>query len=477
MASSLKLGSKVRQLRRQSRITQVQLAQKLGISASYLNLIEHDQRPLTAELLVKVAQEFQVDLASFAPRQDERLSAQLLEVFADPQLDGQQLTAVDVREFAETYSGVARTVLVLYQALQDARALNDSLVSKIYDGQAQPGVHALQLPSEEVGEFIQAKMNYFALLEESAEQLWRDGRLEQDDVTRGLVRWLQERHGVSVEIVRHGKGPPAVRQFDPMRFVVQLAEGLPPRSRRFQLAVQIALLSYGDVLDQLVDDRLLTTDEARKLARLVLANYFAGAVLMPYAPFLEAAESVRYDLEVLGHRFGVSFEQVCHRVTTLRRQGAEGVPFHMVRVDLAGNLSKHFSASGIRFARFSGACPRWNIHSAFLTPGLIRTQTSQMPGGETYFCLARTVPKGGGGFHSPHTMQAIGLGCRTDYAERLVYSDGIDLKNEAAIVPVGVTCRLCERTDCSQRAFPSLQYPLQVDPNVRGPSLLGPRRH
>lgn len=476
MTQGLKLGSKVRQLRRQARLTQVDLAQQLGISSSYLNLIEHDQRPLTAELLLKVAQAFQVDFASFAPQVDERLSAQLMEVFADPGLEGHGLLAADIREFADAHTGVARAVLALYQALQDARALNDSLVSKIYDGQAEPGVHAMQLPSEEVGEFVQAKMNHFAALEEAAEQLWRDGRLEQEDLTRGLSAWLADRHGVQVEIVRHGKGPVPVRQFDPMRFTVQLAESLPPRSRRFQLAVQIALLSYGDLLDQLADDRLLTTDEARKLGRLVLANYFAGAVLMPYGPFLESAEAVRYDLEILGHRFGTSFEQVCHRVTTLRRPGAEGVPFHMVRVDLAGNLSKHFSASGIRFARFSGACPRWNIHSAFLTPGLIRTQTSQMPGGETYFCLARTVPKGGGGFHTPHTMQAIGLGCRTEHAHRLVYSDGVDWKNEAAIVPVGVTCRLCERTQCAQRAFPSLQHPLQVDPNVRGASLLGPRR-
>jgi predicted transcriptional regulator len=210
------------------------------------------------------------------------------------------------------------------------------------------------------------------------------------------------------------------------------------------------------------------------VARVALANYFASAVLMPYREFLEAAGSERYDIEVLGHRFRTSFEQVCHRLTTLRRPGAEGVPFHFVRIDVAGNISKRFSASGLRFARFSGACPRWNVFAAFLTPGMIRTQIAQMPDGTTYFWIARTLRKDGGGYHSPHTVFALGLGCEIRHARQLVYAEGVDLDNREAAVPVGITCRLCERMECEQRAFPPLQHALLIDENVRGASFYAP---
>jgi predicted transcriptional regulator len=218
----------------------------------------------------------------------------------------------------------------------------------------------------------------------------------------------------------------------------------------------------------------LTTNESRSLARVALSNYFAGAVLMPYAPFLQAAREERYDIDVIGRRFRVGFEQVCHRLTTLRRSGAEGVPFHMIRIDVAGNISKRFSASGILFPRFSGVCARWNIFAAFLTPGMIRIQLSRMAEGVSYFCLARTIHRDSGGYHSVHPVQAIGLGCRVSDARALVYSDGVDLENMHSAVPVGVTCRICDRTDCEQRTLPSLRYPLQIDENVRGLSLYNP---
>jgi predicted transcriptional regulator len=250
---------------------------------------------------------------------------------------------------------------------------------------------------------------------------------------------------------------------------------LPTRSRTFQLAHQVALLTQRARFDRIIDgDVHMTSDESRALARVALANYFAGAVLMPYATFLQAAKDERYDIDVIGRRFRVGFEQVCHRFTTLRRPGAEGVPFHMIRIDVAGNISKRFSASGIRFARFSGACPRWNVFAAFMTPGMIRIQMSRMPDGMSFFCIARTIHKDSGGYHAQQPVQAIGLGCQVQYAREMVYSDGVDIDNADMTTPVGVTCRMCERTDCEQRAFPSLRHPLQVDENVRGVSLYAP---
>jgi predicted transcriptional regulator len=256
--------------------------------------------------------------------------------------------------------------------------------------------------------------------------------------------------------------------------VLRLSEALGPRSRCFQLAHQVGLLTQGEVLDRLVADQTLTSEASLALCRVALANYFASAVMMPYEPFLAAARAERYDVELLGHRFRASFEQVCHRLTTLQRPGASGIPFHMLRVDIAGNLSKRFSASGIRFARFSGACPRWNVFQAFLTPDRICVQVSRMPDGRTYFCIARTVTKGTGGFRSPKAILAVGLGCDVQYAREMVYADGLDLSDDTAIVPVGVTCRLCERMDCEQRAVPPLEHPLAVDENVRGVSFYAP---
>jgi predicted transcriptional regulator len=266
----------------------------------------------------------------------------------------------------------------------------------------------------------------------------------------------------------------AVRRYEPETRTLTLSEVLRRGSRNFQLAYQVGLLSQQGVLDRVAGDPLLSTPASRALVRVSLANYFAGAVLMPYRAFLEAARSERYDIQVLGHRFRAGFEQTCHRLTTLRRPGAEGVPFHFVRVDVAGNISKRFSASGLRFARFAGACPRWVVFSAFLTPGMVRTQVSQMPDGGTHFWMARTLQKESGGYHAPDTVLAIGMGCDVRHARELVYADGVDLANPNAVVPVGPTCRLCERMDCEQRAFPALQHPLQVHENVRGISFYAP---
>ncbi|MBX3231068.1 MAG: DUF2083 domain-containing protein [Labilithrix sp.] len=468
-----KFGAKVRALRRREGLSQVQLADKIGISPSYLNLIENNRRPLPANLLIKLAQLFSVDVHSFATDEDARLMSDLTEAFADPIFEDHDLTSVDLREMAAASPSAARAVLTLYRAYQASRAQADDLSSRLSDGEeAAPA--AAHLPSEEVTDLIQRASNHFPELEAAAEQIAARAKLGLDDLYAGLVRYLDKQLGTQVQIARWGSERGVLRRFDPNRNVLVLSELLPTRSRTFQLAHQIAVMTQGAVMDRITADARLTTEESRGLARVTLANYFAGAMLMPYAPFLEAAKQERYDIDVLGRRFRVGFEQVCHRLTTLRRPGAEGVPFHMMRIDVAGNISKRFSASGIRFARFSGACPRWNVFSAFLTPGMIRIQVSRMPDGNVFFCLARTIQKDSGGYHAQHPVQAIGLGCRVEYARELVYSDGIDVTSVDTCVPVGVTCRLCERTDCEQRALPSLRVPLRVDQNVRGVSLYAP---
>lgn len=464
-AVPVRFGSKLRTLRRNAGLSQAYVAQQLDISASYLNLIENNRRPLPAPLLIKVAQLFHVDLRAFAPDEDARLLGDLYEVFSDLMFEEDRLNSGEVRELVGASPGCARAVLKLYRAYQEARASAEMLASRLADGDGVE-VRAL-IPSEEVSELVQRHMNHFPGLERGAEALWREARLDEEDLYPGLVRYLERGLGVQVRVARRGDAEGMLRRYDAERRILTLSELLPTRSRNFQLAAQIGLMTQRQELDEVLRDERLSSDESRSLARIALANYFAGAVLMPYETFLRAARGERYDIDVLGRRFRVGFEQVCHRLTTMRRPGQEGVPFHMIRIDVAGNISKRFSASGIHFARFSGACPRWNIFAAFLTPGMIRIQVSRMPDGASYFCIARTIQRDSGGYHAQHPIMAIGLGCQAQFARELIYSDGVDLKDPTTAIPVGVTCRMCERDDCEQRAFPSLRHPLRVDENVR----------
>ncbi len=475
---SLRLGARIRALRRRAGLSQAQLATALDISASYLNLIESNRRPLTAQLLLKLARQFGMELNELAPEEDARLASELMEVFADPILEGHGLASTDVREIVQQNPAFSRAVLALYQAYETQRETNEAVAMRVARGEegalgAGSELGLSRLPSEEVSDLFQQHANYFPELEAAAEQLWKKANLVATERFAGLSRYLAKSFGVEVRVVRWDSDG-VLRRYNPSEKVLALSELLPTRSRAFQLAHQIVLLGHHYLLDRLTQSPLLTSDEARSLARVTMANYFAAAVLMPYAPFLNAAKEARYDIDVMGRRFRVGFEQVCHRLTSLRRPGSEGIPLHMMRIDVAGNISKRFSASGIRFARFSGACPRWNVFQAFMTPGLIRLQLSRMPDGTAYFCIARTIQKDSGGFHSQHAVQAIALGCQVAHASEMVYSDGIDLANLDVATPVGVTCRLCERVDCEQRAFPSIRHPLQVDENVRAASLYTP---
>ncbi len=469
---TMKLGAKVRGLRRRENLSQVQLATRLGISPSYLNLIESNRRPLPAPLLIRLAQELRVDLTAFASDEDSRLVSDLVEAFADPFFEEHGLTSTDVRELVQSSPGAARSVLALYRSYQATRGMIDELSSRLSEGETALGLERSHIPSEEVSDLVQRRMNHFPELDLAAERLWRTARLDTDELYSGLVRHLDKTHGVAVTIVRSALGErAALRRYDPKSKTLYLSELLPTRSRTFQLAYQIALLEQREAIEALAADPNLTIEESRALARIALANYYAGAVLMPYERFLEAAKQQRYDVEVLGRRFRVGFEQVCHRLTTLRRPGAEGVPFHMVRIDVGGNISKRFSASGIRIARYSGACPKWNIFAAFQTPGMIRIQVSQTPEGAHYFCIARTIQRDSGGFHTQQPVMVVGLGCALEHARDLVYSDAVNLESPDIYVQVGTTCRTCERTDCDQRALPSIKTPLVVDENVRGNSL------
>lgn len=472
MPKSPALGSKIRALRQKAQLTQSSLALKLGISASYLNLIEHDRRPLTANVLFQLGKIFGLNLDEFMAQDDSPVISDLSEILGDPIFENQGVDPTELKELVAASPSFAKAMILLYQKYRSSRETIESLVNRLEGPERSAAEFGeIRLPGEEVNDLIQKHMNYFPSLEDAAEKLWKKAKLDSHNLLAGLIAYLEKEYKIQTRVQKVTEIGKVVRHYDREQKILYLNEVLPPRSRNFQLAHQIGLLILDNDLDALTEDPGLTSQEARMLARIVLANYFAGSVLMPYERFLKAAQAERYDVEVLGHRFRSSFEQVCHRLATLRRPGSEGVPFHMVRLDIAGNLSKRFSASGMRFARFSGACPRWNVHQAFLTPGLIRVQISELEDGRLYFCFARTIRKDRGSYNAPQSIHAVGMGCEMKYAQQLVYADGMDFKNiKKNAVPIGITCRLCERPDCEQRAFRPLNQSWDLTPDSRGMS-------
>jgi len=466
-----RLGGRLRRLRQERKLSQAQMAQQLEISPSYLNLLEHNQRPLTVPVLLKLAQRFSIDIDLFNTDDEPRLLSDLMEAFSDPLFDAQGIKAAELKELVSLSPALARSLLALYQATRGARSASRAPG----DGAAENGLVELPagMPSEEVSDFFDENGNYFHSLETAAEKLWADHNLSLGNLYLALVATLASRFAVDVTVLPIELMGNALREYRPLQRQLRLSEVLPLPSRCFQLAHQIALLGWHEEITGLAARGKFTTHEADMLARSALANYFAAAVMMPYARFREAARATRHDLDILQHRFGASFEQVCHRLTTLRRPDAEGIPFHLIRVDIAGNISKRFSGSGIRIARFGAACPRWNVYDAFSAPGILRVQVSQMPDGSKYFCVARTVTPAGrqvsGRPFGPRMSQlAIGLGCAVSHAGEIAYADGLPLDDLRIVTPIGVNCRICERTDCVDRAIPSLHYKLDVDENRRG---------
>jgi len=458
-------GGRIKRLRREKGLTLARMSEELGISTGYLNLIERNQRPISAQVLLRLAEVYNLDVKAFSAEDGGRLLAGLGEVFADPLFRERGVGQNELKELASSNPELAAAVIDLYRAYRDSGANATEMAERLAREEGAGDI--ARFPAEEIREFLRAHNNHFPDLEVAAEALHESGKLQREEMFASLRAHLQRAHGAAVAIVPVDVMPTTLRRFDRHRNRVLLSEMLTEAGRVFHLAVQVAVLEQGTLLDRLTQDERLAAGDTRRLCRITLANYFAGAVMMPYERFLAAAESLRYDVDVLARRFGASVEQVCHRLTTLQRPSARGIPFFLIRVDNAGNVSKRFSATSFQFARLGGACPRWNVHDAFQRPGRILTQVIQMPDGATYFSIARTVTRPGAGAQAPDQLMAIGLGCEISHARRIAYADAYDLESQAAVTPIGVNCRLCLREDCNQRAFPPMNRPLFVSEHRR----------
>ena len=462
------LGHKVRRFRQEQGLTQADMAEQLGISASYLNLVERNQRPVTVKLLFRLAQAFDVDIKAFAEDDEARFAAGLREVFADPLFEGQAVPDADVRTLAQASPAAAQGLLRLYRAYRDLTEEAQGLAHRLDASGAGNPLDSHAQAVEEVRDRLQAAENHFPELEAEAEALAVAAELQPGDgLFASLARHLEQAHGLGVRVMPAEVMGETVRRLDLHRRRILLSELLPPAGRTFQLAQQFALLTRREALDRLVGEAVLTAEEGPRLLRLTLAGYLAGALMMPYQPFQAAARALRHDVAGLGRRFGAGFEQICHRLTTLGRPGQRGVPFFFLRVDAAGNVSKRLSGGGFRFAVFGGTCPRFVVHRAFQSPGTVLAELAEMPDGQRFLTLARTVDRTAPAAGAAPVRHAIALGCDARHADQVVYADGLDLGERRRVVPIGPSCRVCERLDCTERAFPPLNRRVRVDEGVR----------
>jgi predicted transcriptional regulator/transcriptional regulator with XRE-family HTH domain len=460
-AGKLYIGRKVRELRERVKATQAGFAERLGISTSYLNQMENNQRPVSAAVLLALAEKFQVDIATLAQTESDRLISALTEALADPLFEAHSPSLQELKLVAQNAPGVARALIACHQAFRR----NSEQLASIDDRLGHSNAVNEPTPYEEVRDFFHFVDNYLHDLDAAAEQLALELGIPDREAGSALAEYLESRHGVC--LLKTGSGEGLLRRYDESARALFLNPYVPAASRTFQMAFQVAALECEDLVKAIVRRADFRSAEATEICMVGLRNYFAGALMLPYQSFLAAAKELRHDIELIAARFGASLEQVCHRLSTLQRPGLKGVPVFFARIDRAGNITKRHSAAKLQFARFGAACPLWNVHQAFGNPGRIIRQLAETPDGIRYLCIAVEIAKGGGGFSMLRRRYAISLGCEMSYARDFIYADGLDLTNRSAFEPIGISCRICERVDCGQRALPPLKSRLVVDHNRR----------
>ena len=435
------MGPRLKKVRRELRLTQADMAADLDISPSYVALMERNQRPVTADLLLKLATTYRIDIADLADGGAEETSQKLETILRQPIFSDIDLPAIDIADISTSYPGFAEALLRLFAA-------NDEAQTALAERRELAGSDPAADPVSEARDFLNAHRNCFPALDDSAALLARS----VPDAA-AMARHIENEHGLRVEFVPPGTIRDALRFYDYHRRRLMISEWLGETGKRFQLGLQIAMLEQGPAIAAILDAARFTTDNGRRLADQALRSYWAAALLMPYAPFLEAARKRRFDVEALAAEFGVSFEQAAHRLTTLQRKGAEGVPFFFIRVDPAGNISKRLDGAGFPFARLGGSCPLWNVHDCFARAGQLLVQRIELPDGQRFVSIARTVEAGARQFGAQRALRAIALACSEDHLEELVCADAL---RSRAPAPIGVNCRLCHRPRCVARAAPPI---------------------
>ena len=456
------VGPKLRQLRKERQQTQAQMADALGLSATYVNLLENNQRSLSVQVLMRLSESYGIDIRTLVEDDAPTQLADLRNALQDPIFGDARADLQELRAALDHCPTLARNLLTLHSSY---RALSERALGMV-DAEGVEGgvVHAS--PEAIVHDLFRRNRNYFDTVERAAEAFRALGPAENDEIYAFLKSHIQNDLGIAIKIVPVSEMPDTLRYYDENTKRLLFSEGLDHLNRTFQFAHIIGLIAYGDIFDAIVAEAKMADPRGQARSRVELANYFAAAVMMPYEAFRGEALACRYDLDHLAARFGVSFEQVCHRVTTLQRDGALGVPLFFMRIDKAGNVTKRFNATSFNLAEHGGACPRLDIHMCFRMPGRFVPQTVEMPDGARYFTINRTVDRPTFGYRSQDQRLAVSLGCAVEHADKLIYA--ADAPGGDRATPIGINCRLCPRQHCTQRAQQPIHLDLPIDENRRG---------
>jgi len=464
-----KIGPKIKAFRRQLGMQANKLAEELGISPSYLNLIENGKRKIDGDLLLKVCEKLRIELSDLTSKTDINLENNISELLGDELFEDLDILGPEVKDLVNTNPKIAKALIKLGDNFKqkDHEIVNklENISGKIIDSRKAA------FPGEVISDFLQENKNFFPKLENFANIIFE--KVKQNNRTRyiALCDFLKNEYGITVKDVIPEEGKPFSKIYKSKQKELFLSDYLSLETKKLHAAAQISQEGASKEIEEYLSSFKFPSEEAKKLTRVALLNYCGAAILMPYKLFHKECKELKYDLELLQNTFATSFEQVAHRVTCLQDPTLPGIPFHFLRVDVAGNISKRFSLSGIEIPRYGGACPRWNVYSAFSRPGVIQAAVSKMTNGEKYVCIARTVEKGVGRYGQKKSILSIGLGCEAKYAKEFVYTENLDLNDKKSELPIGVSCRTCDRLDCSQRAFPPLHKKFDIDLNKRGISV------
>ena len=465
----LKIGPKIKSFRRQLGLQANKLAEDLGISPSYLNLIESGKRKIDGDLLLLVCEKLNINLSDLTSKTDINLQNTISEILDDSLFEDLDILGPEVKDLVSTNPKIGKAIVRLGDILKkkDHELINkiEKISGKIVDNRKN------SFPGEVISDFLQVNKNYFPKLEEFANKVF--AKIQKNNRTRyiALCDYLKSEYSIKVLDVIPEESKPFSKIYNKNKKELFLSDYSSLETKKLHAAAQIAQEGASKEIDKYLSTFSFPSEESKKLTKVALLNYCGAAILMPYKLFHSECKKLKYDLELLQNTFATSFEQVTHRVTCLQDPKLPGIPFHFLRVDMAGNISKRFSLSGIDIPRYGGACPRWNVYSALTRPGVIQAAVSKMTNGEKYVCIARTVEKGIGRFGQAKSILSIGLGCEAKYAKDFVYTENVNINDKSTEIPIGVSCRTCDRLDCSQRAFPPLHKKFDVDLNTRGVSV------
>ena len=465
----LKIGPKIKAFRRQLGLQANKFAEQIDISPTYLNLIEGGKRKIDGDLLIKISKELRVELSDLTSKSDINLENNISELLDDQLFEDLDILGPEVKDLVSTNPKIARALIKLGDNFKqkDHEIVNkvENISGKIIDSRKA------SFPGEVISDFLQENKNYFPKLENFANDIF--DKVQKNNRTRyiALCDYLKKEYSITVKDVIPEEEKPFSKIFNKTKKELLLSDYNSLETKKLYAAAQIAQEGAIHIITDYLSSFNFPSDESKRLTQVALLNYCGAAILMPYKLFHNECKKLKYDLELLQNTFATSFEQVAHRVTCLQDPKLPGIPFHMLRTDIAGNISKRFSLSGIEIPRYGGACPRWNVYSAFTRPGVIQAAVSKMTNGEKYVCIARTVEKGVGRYGQSKSILSIGLGCEAKYAKEFVYTENLDISDKKTEIPIGVSCRTCDRLDCSQRAFPPLHKKFDVDINTRGVSV------